>query len=413
VKLRQIIHSIVVILMLGIFSNAQGSTFYTTPTDTLFTKVFEDEGQLALFVYDYLNLYQNDKALSMDSDQFKDSLFQALNTNKSILLPKHQFSNFISYSLQEGSAKPILSQVVDAMPRSINNEYSIVVEKGDQILMNFSLLKGVLKSTQISLQYNQLRIKDFKLKSKKQNYQHEFTASENGKFTVVVKNFGWFRVQGLLDVQLISRKKYIQCQAFKVTKTYKVNQEIISYDTLYQSLVDENITLSHQSNILQNFTKEIPMITHSDQQLLGFGVFMYPTHETEPWLLHRSEVFREDPLEDFSKKELLGNSLTLLKEFELKDIDLMVYTTFNSGLWKNGELINPYDFTTGFTQKKNYVFIKTPGDAKKYFVKVTNRSKLYEHDLGLKILGIYLNKFRVRKDVDVVENEEFIYIKLL
>jgi len=382
--------------------------------DSLPSKVFVDETDFVLFLYDEFNLYQNDQLINQGSSSEKDSLFQVLNQQKSIKILRSQLPYFVEYNRIDPKVQVLTSQLVDLMPRSINSSYVFDVNEGDQLRITFSILKFFKKSSAIDLSFNQVLLKNSRSISRKKQFTYDFIAQESGKLELVLKNFRFFRAQGFLEVTRVPRKENIKVQAFHVAKSHFEVKDLEVIDTLYQTIVEEKLSLSHQLNIQKNFMVKLPLKIEMEKEILGFGVFLYPTSESENLLVHRKDVYREDPMEDFAKKELLKNSFTYLKEFAWKDIDMMVFDGANQSVWKNGAMLSSEGFSVGANGKGNYAFFKMNGRNSQFdnFVKVSNKSHLYDYDLSLKVILVYLEKFLIKGEIEVIEKEEFIILTL-
>jgi hypothetical protein len=131
--------------------------------------------------------------------------------------------------------------------------------------------------------------------------------------------------------------------------------------------------------------------------------------------ISRREIYREDPLEDFSAKELSGKSFTYLPEFSFAGLAVTMTDAQRRLFWSNGNNSKMEDWKVSPNSKANYAFFqsqKTQGNGTVQ-VRFSNTSDLYDLDFGLKIITLTLKKFTVKQEVDVEEFEETILLTLL
>jgi len=152
-----------------------------------------------------------------------------------------------------------------------------------------------------------------------------------------------------------------------------------------------------------------------DQEVLGFSVFFYPFSEKENLQVFRRETYREDPLEDFSSKELVGRSFTYLPEYSIPFLTYTITDNNSNVLWSNN--LDSYLTSWGISpnSKGNYAFFKAKENMANtaILVRFLNSSELYDLDFGLKIVTLSVKRFKIMQELDVEEFEETILLSLL
>jgi hypothetical protein len=179
--------------------------------------------------------------------------------------------------------------------------------------------------------------------------------------------------------------------------------------------VDEAFTVSHKLNLKGNsiFLKQIEL--SPDFQVLGFAIFLYPYEEKESLEIQRREVFREDPLQDFALKELTGKSYTYLPEYSLPDLHFSISEFNDKNHWLNGQNQVSDSWKLSSNSKNNYAFFELKEEFKdnKINVKVINRSALYNYEIGLKMILLFVENFTVSEEVEIQEFEDIIILTLI
>jgi hypothetical protein len=149
--------------------------------------------------------------------------------------------------------------------------------------------------------------------------------------------------------------------------------------------------------------------------VLGFAVFLYPTNQKENLEFQRREIYREDALQDFSLKELIGKSYIYLPEFTFLDMDFSIFDFDRKDFWRNGQIQSVSSWKLSANSKMNYVFfgIKDNLNKNKIHIKLTNNSILYDQELNLQVIALFVESFSVTESVEVQEFDEIIILSLL
>jgi len=186
-------------------------------------------------------------------------------------------------------------------------------------------------------------------------------------------------------------------------------------DTIFQTVVDERVVLTHRANLKGNSVLQKQLDFGIDNEVLGFALFFFPYSEKDNLQVSRRETYREDPLEDFSVKELSGKSFTYLPEFAFPELSVSLIDTQRKIFWSNGNHPALEAWKVSPNSKANYAFFKTKQTLGNGSVqaKFSNTSDLYDLDFGLKIISLTLKKFTIKQEVDVEGFEETILLTIL
>jgi len=175
------------------------------------------------------------------------------------------------------------------------------------------------------------------------------------------------------------------------------------------------VILTNKSNLKGKSTLQKQLDFGSESEVLGFALFFFPSTEKDNLQISRRETYREDPLEDFSIKELKGRSFTYLPEFPFTGLSVSMTDAQRKLFWSNGNNPKLEEWKVSPNSTANYAFFqsKKVQDNGPVQVKFSNTSDLYDLDFGLKIITLTLKKFTVKQEVDVEEFEETILLTLL
>lgn len=385
-----------------------------TFSDSLNLKIFDSEQDFELFI---TGVYDGDDGGSfnlLESGQ-KDSLFQLLNRNKKLIIPKIYLGNFSDYVLPEQDVQRIMEQSLALLPKDKELKYTFEAREGDHFFIKFDSSKGGGHGTGVEVLFNGVRVSGELVFSRKKGFAFDFVPSRPGKIELVFRNFGFFKVQGDITVEVEPRKEKIQIQEIKQIERFKKDIQISVKDTLYKMLFDESILISHKLNLKGNsvFEQELDLVTEGD--LLGFAIFLYPDSHKEKLESQRREVYRQDPLQDFAFKELTGRSYTYLPEYDFVDLDLSIIDYTGKSHWLNGEIKAGNSLKSSSNSKKNYAFFEARRELEdsKTHVRISNRSALYNRELWLQVVALFEGAFRITESVEVQESKEFIILTLL
>lgn len=379
-------------------------------------KVFDNESDFAYFIADQLDL--NSKVLAQFlqfQDHLKDSIFESLSQNKQVVIPRKFLYYFLEYNIPAPESQQRMSKRIDVLPKDKVEKLSFDLKKGDHFFLEFLLTKGKGLGAQVEVLFNEVRIRQSITLNKKEGFTFDFLASEDGKVEVILRNFGFFRMEGDLEAHVIGAKEKISFQQIKKTITSSQEQARTIQDTLFKTVLDEELVLSHRKNIKESNTFQKLLEFDEEQKILGFAFYLYPLEEKENLTFHRQVTYREDPLEDFAIKELKKQSFTYLQEFDFSDLDLFFSDSYSQNFWHNSRLTKEGPRTIGLNSKKNYSFFRLQEAITPYFLefKASNRSMLYNQSLGVKIVLLHVKEFIVVEEVVVEESEEYVLINLI
>jgi hypothetical protein len=104
-----------------------------------------------------------------------------------------------------------------------------------------------------------------------------------------------------------------------------------------------------------------------------------------------------------------------LPEFKLNEIDFSVYDQAHTHHWINGQDKQGNGWVLSPNSKRNYAFfaIKKGFSFSKLTVRVANKSSLYDQELGLQVIALFVDSFRVMQQVEVQEFEKIIRLSLI
>ena len=383
--------------------------------DTSKSRVFDTERDLAYFIVEDLGLQNSKIDFASAEVSKKDSLFEALNLNKEISFPTSYLGHFSNFIIAPPIAEKIMAQTVDLAAKDKLAKFSFEVKEGDRFFLKFDVQKGAGFGMYVEVLLNNVKIADeFSLK-RKEEFAMDFEVAKPGMVDVVFRNFGFLRLQGNLDVEVLPRKQKIKFEEISIAKVHEKEERVMLRDTLFSTLMDDSVLVSHGLNLkgISVFQRQLDL--PQGKELLGFAVFLFPQDQKQKMEFQRRETLREDGLQDFALKELLGKSYTYLPEFGLKDIDFSVFDQARSYHWLNGQNIQGSNWELSPNSKRNYAFfgVRNGFSTDKIFLRVTNKSSLYDQDLGLQVVAIFVESFSVVQQVEVQEFEKIIRLSLI
>lgn len=381
--------------------------------DSLSDRVFENERDFSYFIVADLGL--KNPYLTSTSGDTRDSLYTILNRDKEIVVPMSYLSAFSDYIMESPLATKIMSQTVDISSKDKLAKFSFEVSAGDEFFLRFDLHKGVGRGMYVEVLFNEVKIENQLSLKRNTEFVFDYEASKPGKIDVILRNFGFLRLQGNLDVEILPRKQKIKFQEVRVAKLYEKEEMIVVKDTLFSILIDDSLKVSHRLNLRGNAVFQKQLAFDSGKEILGFAVFIYPLEEKQKLEFQRRETYKEDGLQDFAWKELLQKSYTYLPEFKLNEIDFSVYDASFSNHWINGQQKKGNGWILSSNSKRNYAFfeVKEDFEESKIMLRIANKSALYDQELWLQVVAIFVDRFKVMKLVKVEEFETIIRLSLI
>lgn len=382
-----------------------------TQGDTLLVQTFSTERELSLFIAEELKITESISSLN---EQEVDSLHQLLNTTKQLLISKADLVKFLSFSVTTPETKLVLGQAIELSPKSRVLRLELDAIKGDSFKLNYVVEEGIGSAAHIEILLNQVRVAKALSVKRGKKVNLDFIASESGLVEIVLRSMGPFSEKGNIEVHVTPRTEQVELKKIKSAKIKKELVDAVVTDTLFQTVVDEEVMLNQRANLKGSpvLQKQLDL---GENEALGFAVFFYPYSEKDKLQFSRREIYREDPLEDFSLKELIGKSFTYLPEFDFPDLAVSFIDSQRKLIWSNRSFPNPEQWKISPNSKANYAFIHPKQELAKGLVQVkfSNNSELYEVNFGLKIIKLLVKKFTVKQEVDVEEFEETILLTLL
>lgn len=403
-------------VLLGTIQVAENKPFSSVreviQNDTLFTKTFVTESELNLYIAQELNLTET---ISFSDRQEVDSLHKLLNETKQLLISKENLIKFLGFSVASPPSKQVMAQTVNFEPKNRTQRLSLEVNQGDALSLTYEVEKGFGSAAHIEVLLNQVRVAQSASSKRGKNIKLEFEASETGLVELVLRDNGLFKEEGNLKVEVKPRTAHVMVKKIRKIEIQKELVDTIVGDTVFQTIVDEQVLLTHRANLKGNALVVKQLDFDDDNEVLGFAVFFFPNSEQEKLQFSRRETYREDPLEDFSLKELIGKSFTYLPEFTFPELSLSVSDAQQRLIWSNGKVQTSGDWRVSPNSKINYAFFQPRESIAKNSVqlKFSNTSDLYDVDFRLKIMTLILKKFILKQELDVEKFEETILITLI
>lgn len=398
----------------GIFRLASSSPLGIQ--DTVLSKTFESESDFSYFIADEFGITENREQVNQ---QKIDSLYQILNKDKKILIPKKDLIDFLSYTIAAPVAKEMASQTVSIDSKKKEFRLELEVMEGDFFELKYAVNKGIIQSIGsaaiVDVLFNKVSVARSLAKKRGKSVDLEFLAPESGKVEIVIRNVGPLPEEGNLQVFVTPRKELINLKKIKNKVLIKEMEETLVRDTIYKTIIDQQVVLTQGANLKGSTVFQQKIDFTPDQEILGFSVFFYPFTEKENLQVFRRETYREDPVEDFSVKELIGRSFTYLPEFSIPFLAYTLTDDYKNVLWSSNLDSYPTSWRVSPNSKGNYAFFKAKDNLANtsILVRFSNTSELYDLDFGIKIITLSAKKFKITQELDVESFEETILLSLL
>ena len=380
--------------------------------DTTLSQVFQSERELSLFIAEELELKESVDELDQ---QEIDSLHQVLSKEKSIQISKKDLLKFLGYRIPVPVAKMVISQSLNLAPKEKTQKLSLEVNKGDQFELSYQVEEGIGSAAYLEVHLNQVKVAQSLSSRRGKKIALDFIIPEEGILELIFRNVGPFKEKGNLEVRIAPRKEQIQLKKIRNTVSNFEIQDSWVNDTIFQTLVDEQVLLNHRNNLKGNSIVQKQLNLGVLSEVIGFGILYYPANQKDKLQVFRKEIFRENPLEDFSVKELIGKSFTYLPEFSISDLSCSLLDNNRTIFWSNMSSMGQGNWNISSNSKQNYAFFR-PGDlinSSQIQVKFSNTSNLYDIEIGIEVIVLSIKKFKVKKEVEIHEFEETILLKLL
>lgn len=383
-----------------------------TQSDTVFTQLFSSENELTLFIAEELKITES---ISTLNKQEVDSLHQLLNTTKQLLIPKSDLVKFLGYSVIKPETKLVLGQGIELSPKARVQRLELDAIKGDSFTLNYVVEEGIGNAAYIEVLLNQVRVAKSLTVKRGKKVNLEFFANETGVVEVILRSMGPFNEKGNIEVHVTPRTEQVQLKRIIVPKIRKEIVDAIVADTLYQTVVDEQVKLTHKANLKGSSVMQKQLDFGAENEVLGFAVFFFPFADKDNLQISRREIFREDPLEDFSLKELIRKSFTYLPEYNFPELAVSISDAQRKLIWSNGSYPASENWKVSPNSKANYAFFQSKEKLASGTIqmKFSNISELYDLNFGLKIIKLIVKNFAVKQEVDVKEFEETILLTIL
>lgn len=384
--------------------------------DTLLSQTFQSENDFSYFIAGQFGVTEN---IEQENKQRIDSLYQVLNKDKKILISKKNLIDFLGYSIAAPVAKEVAFQTVSIDSKSKEYRLELEAMEGDFFRLNYSVIKGFIQSIGqaaiVDVLLNEVSVARSLTKKRGKFVALEFEALTSGKVEIVIRNVGPLPEEGNLQVFVTPRKERINLKEIRNKVLVKKLEEAVVQDTIFQTIVDQQVVLAQSANLKGSSFFQQKVDFSFDQEVLGFSVFFYPFSEKESLQVFRRETYREDPLEDFSSKELVGRSFTYLPEYSIPFLTYTVTDNNSNVLWSNhlDSYLTSWEISPN--SKLNYAFFKAKDNMANtaILVRFLNSSELYDLDFGLKIVTLSVKRFKIMQELDVEEFEETILLSLL
>uniref|UniRef100_UPI004047D7A3 hypothetical protein n=1 Tax=Algoriphagus sp. TaxID=1872435 RepID=UPI004047D7A3 len=380
--------------------------------DTTLSQVFESERELSLFIVEELELKESVDELDR---QEIDSLHQVLSNQKSIQIAKKDLLKFLGYRIPAPVAKMVISQSLNLAPKEKTQKLSLEVNKGDQFELSYEVEEGIGSAAYLEVHLNQVKVAQSLSSKRGKKIALDFTIPEEGMLELIFRNVGPFKEKGNLEVRIVPRKEQVQLKKIRNTVSNFEIQDSWVNDTIFQTLVHEQVLLNHRNNLKGNSIVQKQLNLGLLSEVIGFGILYYPADQKDKLQVFRREIFRENPLEDFSVKELIGKSFTYLPEFSISDLSCSLMDNNRTIFWSNMSSMGQGNWNISSNSKQNYAFFR-PGDlinSSQIQVKFSNTSNLYDIEIGIEVIVLSIKKFKIKQEVEIQEFEETILLKLL
>lgn len=380
--------------------------------DTLSVQTFVSESEFSLFIAEELKLTESITSLNM---QEVDSLHKLLNETKQVLIPRADLVKFLGFKATSPVTKQVMGQAVELSPKNRTQRLTLEVIEGDSFTLTYVVEKGIGNAGKIEILLNQVSVAKAAAKKRGKKITLAFVASETGEVEIVLRNTGPLKEKGTIQVHVTPRVENVVAKKIRSVVLRKKLVDAQVQDTLFQTVLDERVVLTHRANLKGNAVLQKQLDFGTDNEVLGFALFFFPYSEKDNLQVSRRETYREDPLEDFSVKELSGKSFTYLPEFAFPELSVSLIDAQRKIFWSNGNYPAQGVWKLSPNSKANYAFFQSNQTlaSEKVQVKFSNISDLYDLDFGLKVITLTIKKFSIKQEVDVEEFEETILLTLL
>ena len=380
--------------------------------DTVLTKILEEETYLSLFIANQLAISEQNPNLINST---RDSLHSYLKENKSIKVNTRDLEYFLDFKLEDQEPELVISKSISLSPKVQVELLELDINKGERLFLNYEKEKNIISLERIEILLNEIKVSNInKIKSGKPTI-FEFTAEKSGKVKIILRSFGVLPQKGNLSVSITKNKPKLSLHKLTETSLRKEISPEMEKDTLIKSLFDEDVFLSgkidprRSTSLVKNFDLS------SMEQILGIGLFFYPTVEKENLQIFRKDYIRQDPLEDFTLKELKGKSFTYLPEYTIETLELKLQDNSRNIIWTNSKNNFYSTWKKSPNSKSNYSFFTVDRELipKGLTLTVANKTKLYDNQVSIKILVVVTQEFLVNKEKEIKEVEEKYVLTIL
>jgi hypothetical protein len=338
-----------------------------------------------------------------------------LNTAKQLLISKADLVKFLGYSVIRPETKLVLGQAVELSPKTRVQRLELDAIQGDSFNLNYVVEEGIGSAAHIEVLLNQVRVAKAVSVKRGKKVNLDFLANETGLVEIVLRSMGPFDEKGNLEIYVTPRTEQVELKKIITPKIRKELVDAIVADTVYQTVLEEQVKLTHRANLKGNSVLQKQLDFGPEKEVLGFAVFFFPFTEKDKLQISRRETYREDPLEDFSIKELIGKSFTYLPEYNFPELVISITDAQRKLIWSNGSNPAPENWKVSPNSKANYAFFQSKEKLAGGTIqlKFSNISELYDLDFGVKIIKLIVKNFAVKQEVDVEEFEETILLTIL
>jgi hypothetical protein len=194
----------------------------------------------------------------------------------------------------------------------------------------------------------------------------------------------------------------------------ETNPELVK-DTLFKTLLDEPLFVSGKINPRGQNKLSKSLDLNMAGKVLGISLFFYPTAEQEKLVFYRKDSLRQDPLEDFTLKEIQGNSFTYLPEYQIETLALTLVDQANKVIWTNFPSPASSRWKKSPNSKANYSYLVANEEWSPQLLTLTigNRTKLYDTEITMKIMAVYTEDFLINQEKELKKVEEKYVLTLL
>lgn len=344
-----------------------------------------------------------------------DSIFELLNRTHQVVVPSTLLPIFYDFVLPEQKVDTRIQQRLILLPKDKELRFNVEIQSGDAFSFKFEPDKGFLNGASLELLFNSVQVSAEQKLKNNTGQTLDFVADRDGTVELIFRNFGYFKLEGDLTVQVKPRPLNLKLEEFSEVVRGGEEQLLTVSDTIFKTLYDGPLVLSNVLNLRENSVIEKKLAFDSTQNLLGFAVFLYPSSQKEQLEIQRRSVLREDPLQDFAIKELNRKEYTYLPEFYFEDLQFLIFDPLNTIYWMNGTQRIGERFRISQNSKRNYAFFKKLEGTENnpVYLRISNKSTLYNRELELQMLALVEEKFQVLELVEEHETKKYIIVTLL